>query len=150
MGSGVAGRGDPICGDPGELGRQVPSMHRRNEQRITGPMLFRLLRAAIPQRRSRSICGEQMRGLSDRQRLQRQVLDTSTIRSNLRGGWSSRCDTPAMGAGPIAVIAYAEEPSLASSLPQVLTCTPRPAQRSIPEPSSSLTNLVSRSYADFK
>lgn len=32
-------------------------MHGGNEQRITGPMLFRLLRAAIPQTRSRSICG---------------------------------------------------------------------------------------------
>jgi hypothetical protein len=50
-----------ICGDPGELGRQVPSKHGRNEQRTTGPMLFRLLRAAIPETHSRSICGEHVR-----------------------------------------------------------------------------------------
>jgi hypothetical protein len=49
-------------------------------------MLFRLLRAAIPQTRSRLVCGEQVHVLSHRQRLQREVLVSLTIRSHLRGG----------------------------------------------------------------
>ena len=120
MGSGVVpAGGNSVCGDAGELGWQVPSKHRRIKQRITGPMLFRLLRAAIPQTCSRLVCGEQMRVLSLRQRLQREVLVSLTIRSHLRGDWSSRCDTPAMDTGPNPVIAHAEDVHLCEPQQQV-------------------------------
>lgn len=89
-------------------------MHGRSHQRISGPMLFRLLRAAIPQTRSRSICGEEMRGLS-----LRQTLPAKGARGARQRDYPPpRCEKPAMDTGPSDLIARPQVPSTR----QVLSC----------------------------
>jgi hypothetical protein len=88
-------------------------------------MLFRLVRAAIPQ----SI---NMRGtiVAHEPSSNASALDSKTIHSHLQDVKSSRCDTPAMDAGPVAVIVHAEVPSPVSSRLSGLDLHSRPTQQS--------------------